>query len=180
MKINKKFLYAALATVMIVSGGCSGADKTDSINETTQVNETSLANETSAAQESAAKETLPGVSIDVNQAEAVSIYYGSVCYSFFSEDKKELQGIADLFHGFSLEEAVDKALDPDTTYQVYFTTDDTQVAAINVDENKIFYLPSDQKYYQVAEGEFRFDLLDKLYKESMNADGFDANQCLIR
>lgn len=121
-----------------------------------------------------------GIPVDTQKAEAVSIYYGSICYSYFSEDKAVIRKAADLFTGFSLEEVPNGQLDTDTTYQIYFSADTEQIAAINVDKNGMFYLPEDKKFYKVKDGVFHFDQLDKLYKDSMYADGFDENQCLIQ
>lgn len=123
---------------------------------------------------------LVGIPIDTHKAEAVSIYYGSICYSYFSEDQVDIKKVADLFTGFSLEEVPDGQLDPATTYQVYFSTDTEQTAAINVDKKGMFYLPEEKKFYKVKNGAFHFEKLDQIYKDSMNADGFDENQCLIK
>ena len=117
-------------------------------------------------------EVLSGIPIDTEKSEAVSIYYGSVCYSFFSEDKDRIKAVADLFTGFSLEEVPNGQLDEATTYQ--------QIAAINVDKSGMFYIPEEKKFYKVKAGTFRFDTLDEIYKDSMYADGFDENQCLIQ
>ena len=117
-------------------------------------------------------EVLSGIPIDTEKSEAVSIYYGSVCYSFFSEDKDRIKAVADLFTGFSLEEVPNGQLDEATTYQIYFSTDTEQIAAINI--------PEEKKFYKVKAGTFRFDTLDEIYKDSMYADGFDENQCLIQ
>lgn len=125
-------------------------------------------------------EVLSGVPVDAEKSEAVSIYYGSVCYSFFSEDKDKIKEVAGLFTGFSLEEVPDGQLDEATTYQIYFSTDTEQIAAINVDKNGMFYIPEEKKFYKVKAGTFHFETLDKIYKDSMYADGFDENQCLIR
>lgn len=125
-------------------------------------------------------EELTGIAIDSEKAEAVSIYYGSICYSFFSEDREAIDQVAELFTGFSLEEVPEGELDADTTYQIYFSTDTEQVAAVNVDKNGMFYLPEEKKFYKVKAGVFHFETLDQIYRESMNADGFDENQCLIR
>ena len=125
-------------------------------------------------------EVLSGIPIDTEKSEAVSIYYGSVCYSFFSEDKDRIKAVADLFTGFSLEEVPNGQLDEATTYQIYFSTDTEQIAAINVDKSGMFYIPEEKKFYKVKAGTFRFDTLDEIYKDSMYADGFDENQCLIQ
>lgn len=125
-------------------------------------------------------EVLSGIPIDTEKSEAVSIYYGSVCYSFFSEEKDRIKAVADLFTGFSLEEVPNGQLDEATTYQIYFSTDTEQIAAINVDKSGMFYIPEEKKFYKVKAGTFRFDTLDEIYKDSMYADGFDENQCLIQ
>lgn len=88
--------------------------------------------------------------------------------------------MADLFTGFSLEEVPNGQLDEATTYQIYFSTDTEQIAAINVDKNGIFYIPKEKKFYRVKAGTFHFETLDQIYKDSMYADGFDENQCLIQ
>lgn len=125
-------------------------------------------------------EVLSGIPIDTEKSEAVSIYYGSVCYSFFSEEKDRIKAVADLFTGFSLEEVPNGQLDEATTYQIYFSTDTEQIAAINVDKSGMFYIPEEKKFYKVKAGTFRFDTLDEIYKDSMYAEGFDENQCLIQ
>lgn len=125
-------------------------------------------------------EKLSGIPVDAEQSEAVSIYYGSVCYSYFSEDKEKIQAVADLFTGFSLEEVPQGQLDEATTYQIYFSTDTEQIAAINVDKSGMFYLPEEKEFYKVKTGTFHFETLDQIYKDSMYADGFDENQCLIK
>lgn len=125
-------------------------------------------------------DALSGIPVDTVKSEAVSIYYGSVCYSFFSEEKDRIKAVADLFTGFSLEEVPNGQLDEATTYQVYFSTDTEQIAAINVDKSGMFYIPEEKKFYKVKAGTFRFDTLDEIYKDSMYADGFDENQCLIQ
>ena len=125
-------------------------------------------------------EVLSGIAVDAEKSEAVSIYYGSVCYSFFSEDRDRIKEVADLFTGFSLEEVPNGQLDEATTYQIYFSTDTEQIAAINVDKNGIFYIPEEKKFYKVKAGTFHFETLDQIYKDSMYADGFDENQCLIQ
>ncbi|HBE85641.1 MAG TPA: hypothetical protein DDW53_09755 [Lachnoclostridium sp.] len=122
---------------------------------------------------------LTGIPIDTEKTESVSIYYGSICYSFFDESKETIEKAADLFHGFSLEEVPDGVLDSATTYQIYFSNTDGQTAAINVDENSMFYLADTKKFYKVSEGVFHLEELEKIYQESMNAGGFDKNQCLI-
>jgi len=48
-----------------------------------------------------------------------------------------------------------------------------------VDENSMFYLADTKKFYKVSEGVFHLEELEKIYQESMNAGGFDKNQCLI-
>lgn len=126
------------------------------------------------------EDKLTGIPIDTNKSEAVSIYYGSICYSLFSEDKAVIDQTAGLFTGFSLEEVPDGSLDGDTTYQIYFSTDTEQIAAINVDENNMFYLPDTGKFYKLSKGEFHLDQLQKLYRDSMNAEGFSEDQCLIQ
>lgn len=133
---------------------------------------------TGAAQEEG--ETLTGIPVDADRSEAVSIYYGSVCYSYFSEEKEDIKAAADLFTGFSLKEVPDGQLEEATTYQIYFSTDTEQIAAINVDKNGMFYLPEEKKFYKVKAGTFHFEKLDEIYKDSMYADGFDENQCLIQ
>ena len=60
------------------------------------------------------------------------------------------------------------------------STDTEQIAAINVDKNGIFYIPEEKKFYKVKAGTFHFETLDQIYKDSMYADGFDENQCLIQ
>lgn len=122
---------------------------------------------------------LTGIPIDKEKTESVSIYYGSVCYSFFDENKETIAKVADLFHGFSLKEVPDGALDSDTTYQIYFSNTEGQTGAINVDKNGIFYLGDTKKFYEVSEGVFHLEELEKIYQDSMNAGGFDKNQCLI-
>ncbi len=122
---------------------------------------------------------LTGIPIDTEITESVSIYYGSICYSFFDESRETIEKAADLFHGFSLEEVPDGALDSATTYQIYFSNTDGQTAAINVDENSMFYLADTKKFYKVSEGVFHLEELEKIYQDSMNAGGFDKNQCLI-
>ncbi|SET88808.1 hypothetical protein [Lacrimispora sphenoides] len=122
---------------------------------------------------------LTGIPIDTEKTESVSIYYGSICYSFYDESKETIERTADLFHGFSLEEVSDGALDSATTYQIYFSNTNGQTAAINVDENSMFYLADTKKFYKVSEGVFHLEELKKIYQDSMNAGGFDKNQCLI-
>lgn len=122
---------------------------------------------------------LTGIPIDIDKTESVSIYYGSICYSFFDESKETIAKVADLFHGFSLKEVSDGALDTPTTYQIYFSNTDGQTAAINVDENGMFYLADTKKFYEVSEGVFHLEELKKIYQDSMNAGGLDKNQCLI-
>lgn len=122
---------------------------------------------------------LTGIPIDTEKTESVSIYYGSICYSFYDESKETIERAADLFHGFSLEEVPDGALDSATTYQIYFSNTNGQTAAINVDENSMFYLADTKKFYKVSEGVFHLEELEKIYQDSMNAGGFDKNQCLI-
>lgn len=122
---------------------------------------------------------LTGIPIDTEKTESVSIYYGSICYSFYDESKETIERTADLFHGFSLEEVPDGALDSATTYQIYFSNTNGQTAAINVDENSMFYLADTKKFYKVSEGVFHLEELEKIYQDSMNAGGFDKNQCLI-
>lgn len=126
------------------------------------------------------EEKLAGIPIDTEKSEAVSIYYGSICYSLFSEDKAVIDQTAGFFTGFSLEEVPNGSLDEDTTYQIYFSTDTEQIAAINVDENNMFYLPDTGKFYKISAGEFHLDPLEKLYRDSMNAEGFSEDQCLIK
>lgn len=123
---------------------------------------------------------LAGILINTEKAESVSIYYGSICYSLYSEDKETIRQTASLFHGFSLKEVPDGSLDSTTTYQVYFSNASEQVAAVNVDKNGMFYLPDTRKFYQVTDGTFQLDELEKLYQDSMNANGYDKNQCLIQ
>ncbi|MDR7811778.1 hypothetical protein [Lacrimispora sp.] len=122
---------------------------------------------------------LTGIPIDTEKTESVSIYYGSICYSFYDESKETIERAADLFHSFSLEEVPDGALDSATTYQIYFSNTNGQTAAINVDENSMFYLADTKKFYKVSEGVFHLEELEKIYQDSMNAGGFDKNQCLI-
>ncbi|MFV0239354.1 MAG: hypothetical protein ACK5H4_04845 [Lacrimispora sphenoides] len=122
---------------------------------------------------------LTGIPIDTEKTESISIYYGSICYSFYDESKETIERAADLFHGFSLEEVPDGALDSATTYQIYFSNTNGQTAAINVDENSMFYLADAKKFYKVSEGVFHLEELEKIYQDSMNAGGFDKNQCLI-
>lgn len=122
---------------------------------------------------------LTGIPIDTEKTESVSIYYGSICYSFYDESKETIAKAADLFHGFSLEEVPDGALDSATTYQIYFSNTNGQTAAINVDENSMFYLADTKKFYKVSEGVFHLEELEKIYQDSMNAGGFDKNQCLV-
>jgi hypothetical protein len=122
---------------------------------------------------------LSGIPIDTEKTESVSIYYGSICYSFYDESKETIERASDLFHGFSLEEVPDGALDSATTYQIYFSNTNGQTAAINVDENSMFYLADTKKFYKVSEGVFHLEELEKIYQDSMNAGGFDKNQCLI-
>ncbi len=122
---------------------------------------------------------LSGIPIDTEKTESVSIYYGYICYSFYDESKETIERAADLFHGFSLEEVPDGALDSATTYQIYFSNTNGQTAAINVDENSMFYLADTKKFYKVSEGVFHLEELEKIYQDSMNAGGFDKNQCLI-
>ena len=122
---------------------------------------------------------LTGIPIDTEKTESVSIYYGSICYSFYDESKETIERAADIFHGFSLEEVPDGALDSATTYQIYFSNTNGQTAAINVDENSMFYLADTKKFYKVSEGVFHLEELEKIYQDSMNAGGFDKNQCLI-
>lgn len=122
---------------------------------------------------------LTGIPIDLEKTESVSIYYGSICYSLYMEDKETIQQAADLFHGFTLKEIPDGTLDSKTTYQIYFSNKTEQVAAINVDANGIFYLPDTRKFYQVSDGIFHLKDLEKLYQDSMNAESFDKNKCLI-
>lgn len=133
-----------------------------------------------AGTDTADGEVLSGIPIDTEKSEAVSIYYGSVCYSFFSEDKDRIKAVADLFTGFSLAEVPNGQLDEATTYQIYFSADTEQIAAINVDKSGMFYIPEEKKFYKVKAGTFRFDTLDEIYKDSMYAEGFDENQCLIQ
>lgn len=127
------------------------------------------------------KETknLTGIPVDIEKTESVSIYYGSICYSFFDENKETIAKVADLFHGFSLKEVPDGALDAPTTYQIYFSNTDGQTAAINVDESGMFYLADTKKFYEVSEGVFHLEELEKIYQDSMTAGGLDKNQCLI-
>ncbi|CUX69470.1 hypothetical protein BN3590_03669 [Clostridium sp. C105KSO15] len=122
---------------------------------------------------------LTGIPIDIEKTESVSIYYGSICYSFFDENKETIAKVADLFHGFSLKEVPDGALDAPTTYQIYFSNIDGQTAAINVDESGMFYLADTKKFYEVSEGVFQLEKLEKIYQDSMTAGGLDKNQCLI-
>lgn len=122
---------------------------------------------------------LTGIPIDIEKTESVSIYYGSICYSFFDENKETIAKVADLFHGFSLKEVPDGALDAPTTYQIYFSNTDGQTAAINVDESSMFYLADTKKFYEVSEGVFHLEELEKIYQDSMTAGGLDKNQCLI-
>ncbi len=89
--------------------------------------------------------TLPVFLLTQKKTESVSIYYGSICYSFYDESKETIERTADLFHGFSLEEVSDGALDSATTYQIYFSNTNGQTAAINVDENSMFYLADTKK-----------------------------------
>lgn len=131
-------------------------------------------------QSTASDKNLPGIPIDTEKAESVSIYYGSICYSFYNEDKETIQQTASLFHGFSLKEIPNGTLDSATTYQIYFSNSSKQIAAINVDKNGMFYLPDTRKYYQVSDGTFHLEELEKLYEDSMNANGFNKNQCLIQ
>ena len=49
-----------------------------------------------------------------------------------------------------------------------------------MDKNGIFYIPEEKKFYKVKAGTFHFETLDQIYKDSMYADGFDENQCLIQ
>ncbi len=132
------------------------------------------------SQKKNADKDLSGIRIDTDKTESVSVYYGSICYSLYSEDKDTIQQAASLFHGFSLKEVPDGTLDSTTTYQIYFSNASNQVSAINVDKNGMFYLPDTRKYYQVSDGVFHLEELEKLYKDSMNADGFNKNQCLIQ
>ncbi|HBC99639.1 MAG TPA: hypothetical protein DC053_10210 [Lachnoclostridium sp.] len=122
---------------------------------------------------------LTGIPVDIEKTESVSIYYGSICYSFFDENKETIAKVADLFHGFSLKEVPDGALDAPTTYQIYFSNTDGQTAAINVDESGMFYLADTKKFYEVSEGVFHLEELEKIYQDSMTAGGLDKNQCLI-
>ena len=122
---------------------------------------------------------LTGIPIDIEKTESVSIYYGSICYSFFDENKETIAKVADLFHGFSLKEVPDGALDAPTTYQIYFSNTDGQTAAINVDESGMFYLADTKKFYEVSEGVFHLEELEKIYQDSMTAGGLDKTQCLI-
>ena len=122
---------------------------------------------------------LTGIPVDIEKTESVSIYYGSICYSFFDENKETIAKVADLFHGFSLKEVPDGALDASTTYQIYFSNTDGQTAAINVDESGMFYLADTKKFYEVSEGVFHLEKLEKIYQDSMTAGGLDKNQCLI-
>ncbi len=123
---------------------------------------------------------LEGIPVDIEKTESVSIYYGSICYSFYEEDKEIIAAIADLFHGFSLKEVPDGALDLAATYQIYFSNSEGQTGAVNVDENGMFYLPDTKKYYKAADGVFHLEELEKIYQDSMNAGSFDKSQCLIQ
>lgn len=165
---RKKLAVIGAAVLLAVATGACGPVKSATVQST------------GLESSEPAGEELPGIPIDVEKAEAVSIYYGSICYSYFSEEKDMIKQVADLFQGFSLEEVPDGELDLTTTYQIYFSTDTEQIAAINVDKDGLFYLPEEKKVYRVKEGTFHFETLDKIYRDSMNADGFDENQCLIQ
>lgn len=120
-----------------------------------------------------------GIPIDTDQAQSVSIYYGSICYSLYSEDAETIQKVASLFQGFSLKEVPDGALDLTTAYQIYFTSASEQICAINVDKNGMFYLPDTKQYYKIADGTFHLEELKKIYEDSMGPGTLDKNQCLI-
>lgn len=103
----------------------------------------------------------------------------ALCYSFFSENRDTIAEIANLFHNFSLEEVSDEDLDQNTVYEIYFSNTKEQIAAINVEENRIFYLPETQKYYRVSDGIFHLEKLKQLYQDSMKAGDLDEIQNLI-
>lgn len=121
---------------------------------------------------------LSGIPVDTEKTESVSIYYGSICYSFFDENKETIAKVADLFHGFALKEVPDGVLDSATTFQIYFTNSSGQTAAINVDKKGIFYLPDKKKFYEVSDGIFHLEELEKIYEDSMSGGSLDKNQCL--
>jgi len=131
------------------------------------------------SQEKTVSKKPPGIEIDVEKAESVSIYYRPLCYSFFSEDKDTIAETAGLFQDFSLEEVSEGDLDQDTVYEIYFASEKEQVAAINVDGNGTFYLPETGKYYRISDGTFHLETLEQLYEDSMKADGFDNIQKLV-
>ncbi|ADL05581.1 hypothetical protein [Lacrimispora saccharolytica] len=132
------------------------------------------------SQKNEASKDLTGIPVDISKTESVSIYYGSICYSFYDENKETISNVADLLRGFSLKEVPDGTLDSTTTYQIYFSNSKGQTGAVNVDEKGMFYLPDTKKYYQVDEGTFHLEELKKIYQDSMNAGGFDKSQCLIQ
>ena len=171
-------LFMAAALTVTACGASAKAPDVSSVGRSETAADSAVGGTEAAASE--AGEVLSGIPIDTEKSEAVSIYYGSVCYSFFSEDKGRIKAVADLFTGFSLEEVPNGQLDEATTYQIYFSADTEQIAAINVDKSGMFYIPEEKKFYKVKAGTFRFDTLDEIYKDSMYADGFDENQCLIQ
>ncbi len=116
-----------------------------------------------------ASKNSPGIGIDAEKAESVSIYYRPLCYSFFSEDKDVIAETAGLFQDFSLEEVSEGSLDQDTVYEIYFANAKEQVAAINVDGNSTFYLPETGTYYRVSKGTFHLETLEQLYKANLSA-----------
>lgn len=40
---------------------------------------------------------ITGIPIDTEKTESVSIYYGSICYSFYDESRETIEMAADLF-----------------------------------------------------------------------------------
>lgn len=182
MRVKYGLIAGLLTAAVVLLTGCQEVEgerlnSSDAVIENTSKDQPDKPGFVSTQAEETEK--LPGIKIDVDHAEAVSVYYGSVCYSYYSENPDVIKQIADLFHGFTLEEAPDGELDHETTFQVYFSADEAQIAAVNVDKNGMFYLPEEHKFYRISKGTFQFAQLEAWYQESMNSSGFENLRPLV-
>lgn len=100
-----------------------------------------------------------------DKAVSVTMYYGYQCYSYYKEDPESIKAVADAFRSMKLEET-DQTVDEATSFMIYFVVDDEESVSVNVDQDGVIWLNTEQKFYKALPGTFDYDALAKIYVDS--------------
>jgi len=106
-----------------------------------------------------------GVSLDVKDADDVSIYYGVQSYAMFGTDERTLKTLASRVSSLKFQ-PTDAEMDLPSAFTLTFFKDGALLAQLEVDKNGVYRLKGEKTCYHAVSGDLPYEEIQQIYEDS--------------